>query len=66
MLVTLVFEVSERLNTAVAEIQRIEPTEVFQRERTAIGRVMGTMHFEILKRVFGEHPDIVPDWWDRS
>ena len=66
MLTTVVFEVSEKLNTAVAEIQRAEPIEVFQRERTAIGRVMGAIHFEILERVFSEHPDIVPDWWKRN
>ena len=64
MLAAVVFEVSGKLDKAVADIQAAEPTDVFQRERTAIGRVMGAMHVEILEPVFGEHPDIAPDWWN--
>lgn len=63
MLATVVFDVSEKLNDAVAKVQTTESSDVFQQERAAIGRVLGAMHFEILERVFFEHPDVMPDWW---
>jgi hypothetical protein len=62
-LTALLFRVSSELDAMVGEIQERESQDEFNRLRSAIARVMGAIHFEILDPTFREHPDVAPDWW---
>ena len=54
---------SGRLDLALAAVERAESDEHFKRQRTAVGRVVGSIYFEILEPIISEDPDLAPDWW---
>lgn len=50
-------------DVALSAVQRAESEEDFKRQRSAVGRVLGSIYFEILEPIINEHPDLAADWW---
>jgi hypothetical protein len=58
----LMWDYSGRLDRLAQLVKDSCPTEEFHKYRRPIGRIMGTMHYDIMRPIFFEYPDLEPDW----
>lgn len=54
---------SAELNQLLFEVKASCPKNEFEAMRHGVGQVMGDAYVEIIRPIFGQHPDLEPVGW---
>jgi hypothetical protein len=52
---------SGMLDQSVAEVKASADQEFFHLYRSSVGQIMGSFYYDILRKIFREHPELEPD-----
>ncbi len=51
------------LNKLLFEVRASCPKNEFEAIRRGVGQVMGNAYVDIMRPIFGQHPDLEPEGW---
>ncbi len=60
----LMISIATQLTESLGHVEDTESTEVYERYRDAVSRVLTDMLVEIMNPIYAEHPDVKPPQLD--